>query len=148
MAVSDDTGWFRLPLHQPANVISQNELLRASHTGQAWRITPWKEAWEQAAFYAWKEARSYDVFSALTATPCNVKLDLGFRANRKRDPHNYVSTVTKWVIDGLVYAGMWPDDNPEYVTVYEPILSVHKGLAKTAPLPCAVLFQLRENHGH
>lgn len=41
--------------------------------------------------------------------------------NRRRDPHNYYPTI-KAIIDGLVDAGVWPDDNPTYVTTAEPQL--------------------------
>lgn len=39
--------------------------------------------------------------------------------NTRRDPHNFFATV-KPIIDGLVHAGLWPDDTPEYVKVDEP----------------------------
>ena len=54
--------------------------------------------------------------------PSTVEVFIPFTTNRRRDPHNYVGTVVKWIIDGLVYAGAWPDDTPEWVTVLEPVL--------------------------
>lgn len=41
---------------------------------------------------------------------------------RRRDPANYFATV-KPIVDGLVDAGWWPDDTPEYVTTCEPVLN-------------------------
>lgn len=49
-----------------------------------------------------------------------VHLSIGVRDSRRRDPHNYSSTCLKAVIDGLVQAGLWPDDNPDHVTTREP----------------------------
>jgi hypothetical protein len=42
---------------------------------------------------------------------------------RRRDPHNYFATV-KPIIDGLVDAGLWPDDTPAWVTTTEPALRI------------------------
>ena len=44
---------------------------------------------------------------------------------RRRDPHNFAPTL-KHVIDGLVDAGLWPDDTPEYVRTLEPALAVRR----------------------
>ncbi len=35
---------------------------------------------------------------------------------RRRDPHNWAPTE-KAIVDGLVDAGLWPDDTPEHVLV-------------------------------
>ena len=41
--------------------------------------------------------------------------------SRRRDPMNYYSTI-KALVDGLVDAGLWSDDTPEFVTTVEPVL--------------------------
>lgn len=56
-------------------------------------------------------------------TPAEVWLTINVADSRRRDPHNYYPTV-KAVIDGMVDAGCWPDDSPEYVRTLEPILRV------------------------
>lgn len=140
------TEWIEMGLIQPGDVPSQNEVDRALHMGWSWKYDQWKSDWQAAGFYAWKEHRFNLPWTGLLGTPCDVKLDLGFRQNRRRDPHNYVGTVTKWVIDGLVRAGLWPDDNPEWVTVHQPVLTVHKGVSKNAPLPAAVLLKPRSEN--
>lgn len=56
--------------------------------------------------------------------PSLVRVTIPFSNVRTRDPHNYTGTVVKWVIDGLVRAGVWPDDNPAHVTVLDPELVV------------------------
>lgn len=38
---------------------------------------------------------------------------------RRRDPHNQAPTV-KAIVDGLVDAGVWPDDTNEFVVVLDP----------------------------
>jgi hypothetical protein len=52
---------------------------------------------------------------------CMVTVTLPVRGHLRRDPHNYFATV-KPIIDGLVDAGCWPDDTPEWVTTTEPHL--------------------------
>jgi len=42
---------------------------------------------------------------------------------RRRDPHNYYPTV-KPIVDGLVDAGLWPDDTPDFVETREPMFAV------------------------
>jgi hypothetical protein len=72
-----------------------------------------------------------------------VCVTIGFHTNRRRDPHNYVGTIVKSIIDGLVMADVWPDDNPEWVVVVEPKLVVHPRVPQDQRLPCVVEFTLR-----
>lgn len=51
-----------------------------------------------------------------------VTITLPVKGKRTRDPANWVATA-KPIIDGLTDAGVWPDDNQEWVTLMEPILS-------------------------
>ena len=55
--------------------------------------------------------------------PCFVFVELPVADRRRRDPANYAPTV-KHIVDGLVDAGCWPDDTPEWVTTTEPTLRV------------------------
>lgn len=67
--------------------------------------------------------------------PSIVQIHIPFTTNRRRDPHNYCGTVLKAVIDGLVQAGAWPDDTPDYVGHREPVL--YKGntvVVETTPI--------------
>lgn len=49
-----------------------------------------------------------------------VQLVLPVRSLKiRRDPSNWYPTV-KPCVDGLVDAGLWPDDTPEYVMTIEP----------------------------
>jgi Holliday junction resolvase RusA-like endonuclease len=54
--------------------------------------------------------------------PALVRVHIPFTQNRRRDPHNYCGTVVKAIIDGLVKAGAWEDDTPEYVEHLSPVL--------------------------
>jgi hypothetical protein len=124
--------------------MSTNESDRQAHAPRGWAVVAAdKRAWQEAAFYAWKEHRLGLAGEAL-GKPCTVTVHLGFHTNRRRDPHNYVGTVCKWIVDGLVMAGLWPDDNPEYVSLAEPVLVVHKRVPTNVPLPCEVHLVPRE----
>jgi Holliday junction resolvase RusA-like endonuclease len=54
--------------------------------------------------------------------PALVRVHIPFPVDRRRDPHNYCGTVVKAIVDGLVNAGAWDDDTPEFVEHISPIL--------------------------
>lgn len=56
--------------------------------------------------------------------PSIVEIAIPFERNVRRYPTNYVGTVVKAVVDGLVSAGLWSDDTPEFVTVVQPMLEI------------------------
>lgn len=76
-----------------------------------------KLLWQQAAYYAAVGAKARDL------PRCEVSIELPVKGNRRRDPHNLFPTV-KHLVDGLVQAGVWRDDTPEYVRTVEPTLVV------------------------
>ncbi len=105
----------------PGRPISVNEHGR----GQAgWFIReralrPWREA----VWAAWiQEPRPHRALAE--GHRCRVEVNLPFRTQRTRDPHNYVGSVVKVMVDQLVHMRVWPDDSPEWVTVPEPTLSI------------------------
>lgn len=74
---------------------------------------------------AWREAGwAYGLKVTRPRPPSVIEVTLPFRQHRRRDPHNYVGTVVKSLIDGFVDAGLWPDDTPEWVSVAEPKIEV------------------------
>jgi hypothetical protein len=73
--------------------------------------------------------------------PVDIRLDLPFRDAQRRDPHNYVGTVVKAAVDGLVRGGIVPDDNAEWATILEPTLSIQRD--KTRPLVATVYITPR-----
>ena len=53
--------------------------------------------------------------------PSLVTVTFPVKGRRRRDPHNWTPTV-KAIVDGLVDAGVWPDDNSDWVATTEPAL--------------------------
>lgn len=76
------------------------------------------------------------------ACPITVQVVLPFRGNYRRDAHNYTGTNVKAIVDGLVRAGIVPDDNPDWVTVLDPEFRVVKDRAE--PLTVTVRIRPRE----
>ncbi len=85
-------------------------------------------SWRYKRIAAWKEMVGWKAvetrLNRQNLPQATVHVEIPFRVNRRRDPHNYVGTVVKAVIDGLVEVGVWPDDTPEFVAVAEPTLVV------------------------
>lgn len=100
----------------PTHPLSENEKRRMKHWAQ-WgrRLDPWKES----VVWAWRMAR--DEHDVVKGIPCNFQMEIPFPTNARRDPHNY-SNVIKAVVDALVVEGVWPDDNPDWITVLDPVL--------------------------
>jgi hypothetical protein len=80
-------------------------------------------AWRNAAAAAAIDAGVHDL------APMRVTVEIPVMGNRRRDPHNWFPTV-KPIIDGLVDAGVWPDDTPEWVQCTEPRLTVGGSLVR------------------
>lgn len=88
---------------------------RRMHWAAARRETrPWRDAACWLAMHA-------KLAALVAGQPAAVTVALPVRGHHRRDPANYYPTV-KAVIDGLVLAGVWPDDTPDWVTVTEPVL--------------------------
>lgn len=77
------------------------------------------KAWRAGAFAAAWKAPLYDDEGKSTVHRSFVEVTFPVKQNRRRDPHNAIATV-KPIIDGLVDAGVWPDDTDEYVIVLDP----------------------------
>lgn len=116
----------------PAMPISTNESNRLHHHARSRALGPWKER-------AWGVALAANLRAAVAGTPCTVRVRIPFATSRRRDPSNYVGTVVKAVVDGLVQAKVWPDDTPAWVTVLEPELVVDP----SAETPAAVILEER-----
>ena len=88
----------------PAKRLSMNDRLhwRERHKRTAiWRAVTWATACE-------------DGLRKQQQPPCFVRVTFPVRDNRRRDADNPAPTV-KAIVDGLVDAGVWPDDTPEWV---------------------------------
>ena len=73
------------------------------------------KAWREATYWHAKAAR------ILEQPPSHVQVTLPVVSNRRRDPNNWSPTV-KAIVDGLVDAGVFVDDNSQWVTDQLPIL--------------------------
>ena len=114
----------------PAPPLSLNEERRLHWQARRRRTDPWRDLTILTA----RQAR---LARAVAATPATVTVVIPVRDNRRRDPSNYLPVV-KACIDGLVHAGVWPDDDPRYVKVNEPIL--------TRDPAAQIRIELREAH--
>lgn len=86
--------------------------------------TKHKAVWRNSAYYfALIYFRGNRI--KLPLGPSNVQVCLPVPDCRSRDPHNYEVTV-KPIVDGLVTAGVFPDDSPDYVTVLPTTLEKRK----------------------
>ena len=54
----------------------------------------------------------------------HVSATIYFPRGARRDPQNYAATLYKFLDDGLVQAGVIPDDTAEYISHDEPVLTV------------------------
>lgn len=104
-----------LTFEAPNAPMSENEVRHWA--AKARRLKPWREA----VAAAWSDSQGWHV---IKERRCRVEVALPFRVQRRRDPHNYVGTVCKALVDELVKQGAWPDDTPEWVTVPEPTLEI------------------------
>lgn len=96
--------------------LSINESNRMHWAARSRRLKPWKLLAEVEARNNYKQPAN--------VVPVLIKITLPFDRKGRRDPHNYSSTVVKSIIDGLVAAGVVPDDTDAWVEVADPILQV------------------------
>lgn len=82
-----------------------------ARTTKAWRRTAARAAWR--------------IRPPRHQPRSTVAVELPVRDRRRRDPHNYTPTL-KAIVDGLVDAGLWPDDTPDHVHTLEPTLRVDR----------------------
>jgi Holliday junction resolvase RusA-like endonuclease len=109
-------GVYSLHFLAPDTPWSTNQERKMHHMSRAAKVEAWKEP---------------VIWIARTLPPIEppvvVRLHIPFRDKRRRDPHNYCGTLLKSVIDGLVVAGVIPDDSNEFLGHREPVLFVAKG---------------------
>jgi crossover junction endodeoxyribonuclease RusA len=103
-----------ITFRQPAETLNLNQRW---HWARKAKVT---RTWRTAATWAAKAALTGQT---LPLAPSLIAAQIDVRGNLRRDPSNLWPTV-KAVIDGLVDAELWPDDNSEWVTTCEPTLRV------------------------
>ena len=96
-----------------------SELLNMNDRAPWYVVRPRAKAWRNAAYWAAMQ----HIRPPRGRGASLVELTLPVVDHRRRDPHNFAPTL-KHVVDGLVDAGIWPDDTPEWVRTLEPALDV------------------------
>lgn len=83
-----------------------------------------REHWARRAenAHAWRSAACLLARQAPALDRITVTLDYWPKDRRRRDRDNLVSGVLKHVLDGIVDAGVVPDDAPEYVDARMPVI--------------------------
>lgn len=124
----------------PTRPLSVNRSNGMHYRARARLLDPWKDA-------AWALAHNWDVRrrrarTLWTPVPITVQVVLPFRQANRRDAHNYTGTNVKAVVDGLVRAGIVPDDTPEWVTVLDPEFLIVRD--KSEPLTATIRVRPRE----
>lgn len=105
----------------PNRPLSENES-RSMHWAARYRRL---RDWSDCTIAAYKNADPKEI-KALKDKRILVEVTIAFARNARRDPHNYVGTVVKSIVDALVTAGLVPDDVTQYIKVAEPVLIVDK----------------------
>ena len=117
---TDDRPTMALVFTPPGPPMSENTA-RGVHWAKVREgLKPWHDA-------AWAVTRNHMVRGRvpwLGHRAVVMHVSIPFRTVRGRDPHNYVGTVVKAVVDGVKDAGLVPDDTPEWVETLEPTLTV------------------------
>ena len=108
--------WQSITFETPAKPWSTNQERRMHPMERHKRVTAWKDATRDA----WEEAHGHRAVDGFVV----VHIVIPFTQRRRRDPHNYCGTVLKACIDGLVQAGLVPDDNADLLGHREPVLRV------------------------
>lgn len=103
----------------PGKPLSINEASGRSWARTRRLLAPWRDG----VGWAWNTTPR-SARAAVQGRRCRVEVTIPFATNRRRDPHNYVGSVVKALVDQLVDQGVWPDDTPDWVTVAEPTLVV------------------------
>jgi hypothetical protein len=103
----------------PTRALSENESRRLHWATRKRRLQDWATLTQ----VAWKHAENKE---SLIGQRIRVHVTLPLVRAKSADPHNYVGTNVKCIVDALVRAGMTQDDTTEYVQVVEPRLVADK----------------------
>jgi hypothetical protein len=114
----DADGKYRLRFKPPTKPWSSNDERNKMHRME--RVRRVRE-WRSAAAEAAREAGLGRLEGKVI-----VQIHVPFPIRRTRDPHNMCSTALKSSVDGLVDAGVIPDDDPEHLGHREPVLYIDK----------------------
>lgn len=110
-----------IEFHRPAEPLNLNRMPGSDFGKRQWRHT--KNLWLEAAYFGACAAFPGKGPEGRAMPPCEVFISIPVVGNFHRDPHN-LDPTKKPIIDGLVQAGVWPDDNSEWVHTNELSLRV------------------------
>jgi len=99
----------------PAKPLSMND-------GDTWTTRRQAREWRNTAHWYWCHAHPGVGPSGRSYPPAEIHTVIPFDTTRRRDPINFARTV-KHIVDGLVTAGAWPDDTPNWVVQHIPTLT-------------------------
>jgi len=129
---SDPTG-LMFSFSPPNRPLSENESRSQHWATKKRRLDPWKKETAEG----WANLATLPEIGDYIGKAYEVHIELPFDRTEKqwaadrRDPHNYVGTMCKVIVDQLtdvtkgktiLETRLWPDDTPEWVTVFEPVL--------------------------
>lgn len=109
--------WWLMPV--PEKIWSSNE--RTHYRVRSQRVKAWRTMSHLQADALKSRAPVFPLDGKW-----DVRMKLPFTRRGRRDMSNYVATVVKATVDGLVDAGVWPDDDYRHVRVIEPGWFVQK----------------------
>ena len=100
-----------IAFESPGRPVTANQRLHWAEKRR--RLAPWRHATRVAWMLAGRPVLG----------PSTVAITFPVPDRRRRDPSNLMPTQ-KAIIDELVACGMWPDDNPDWVTEAMPTIRV------------------------
>jgi len=73
----------------------------------------WLPVWQSGAKKKWIKAiaREVEIQQIPSVDQIGIAVRLQFQSKARRDPQNYAQCIWNWVPDGLVQAGVIPDDD-------------------------------------
>lgn len=103
-----------------------------------------RDVWKEAAYFATCAAFPGVGPEGRAMPPCDVYVSIPVLGNRRRDPSNWLPTI-KACVDAVRKAGVWPDDDAEWVTTHEADL---RPVSKADLMKSKVYIRLvpREEH--
>ena len=110
------TSLLRIRVPYAGHPPSVNATMRLHGTAAHALLDPWATA-------ATIAASDYKGIKPLP-TPSLVRVTFPMPTNTRRDAHNYVGTICKAIIDGLVRARLWDDDTAKQVVSIDPRIVV------------------------
>jgi len=108
-----------LTFKAPSRPLSENESRRLHWASRKRRLQDWGTLTQ----VAWRHA-DHNEKQSIQGQKVQIRVTLPFPRKARRDPHNYVGTNVKCIIDALVRAGAFEDDTADFVEVLEPRLSI------------------------